>query len=345
MVWLARGRRSARLAREVERRAPDRRIASPVFFVLVTLLGWLASLPVDFTGGWLVERRFGLTRQTPKAWFGDRLKSLAIALILQPLLLSGAWAVIRRRPNDWWKVLAMLSAPLAVLASYIAPLIFMPMFNRFTPLQDPELEERLRRLADRTGRQPAPAFRVDLSRQSDKPNAFFAGIGGSQRIALSDTLLDRFDHDEIEGVIAHELGHQVHGDIWRLSAFGLASGVALSWTASRILPRAIARTSGTTGVSTLSDPASFPVVALVLTALGIVIAPVQAAFSRRIETRTDVFALDVTQNGEAYARAMTKLAATSLADPDPPRPVVLMLYSHPPIADRIRAARAFCANQ
>jgi STE24 endopeptidase len=156
---------------------------------------------------------------------------------------------------------------------------------------------------------------------------------------LGDTLLERFESDEIEAVVAHELGHQVHGDIWRLIAFGSGAGFGFAWCLSRIAPWLVRRTSGRTGVAEISDEASLPILALVATMLGIVVMPIQAAFNRALERRADRFAVELTCDGAAYARAMERLAAASLADPDPAPAVVFMIYSHPPVAERIRAAR------
>jgi len=341
MVWLARGRRSVRLRAAARNLAPSPRLATPLYFGAVTLAGWVASLPLGLLGGWLVERRFGLTKQTPRGWFADEVKGLGLSLVLQPLLLSGAWAVIRRRPKDWWLVLSGLAVPLAVVFGYLAPLVIMPIFNRFTPPEDDALAGRIRALADRSGVRIADVYRIDMSRQSEKPNAFFAGIGNSKRIALGDTLLDRFEPAEIEGVVAHELAHQAHRDIWKLAGFAAVAGFATAWATARIAPAAIRRTSAQTGVDDIADPASLPVVALTLSLLGVAVAPLQAAWSRRIERSADRFALGLTGDGETYASAMARLAAQSLADPDPPRAVVAVLYSHPPVAERIRAAREF----
>ncbi|MGI9253810.1 MAG: M48 family metallopeptidase, partial [Thermomicrobiales bacterium] len=335
---------SARLKRAIGRKSPHPNLIAPAFFAAVALGSWLLSLPVGFFGGWLVERRFGLTKQTPRGWLLDELKGLALTLILQPLLLTGAWTVIKRRPKDWWLVLAALTAPLAAVFGYIAPLVIMPIFNTFTRLEDQALAARIQTLALQAGVNIADVFSIDMSRQSEKPNAFFAGLGSTKRIALGDTLLNRFEPDEIEGVVAHELGHQAHGDIWRMTGFAAASGFGLAWAMARLAPAAIHRTAGQSGVEDLTDEASFPVVAGVMTVLGFLLAPVQAAFLRRIERRTDAYAMELTRNGPAYARAMAKLASFSLADPDPPRPVVVMLYSHPPIAERIRAAIRFSTN-
>jgi STE24 endopeptidase len=217
--------------------------------------------------------------------------------------------------------------------------LLMPVFNRFTPLRDERLAQRVRTLANRSGVRISDVYEMDMSRQSEKPNAMFTGIGNTKRIVLGDTLVERFQPDEIEAVVAHELGHQVHGDIWRLIGFGAGAGFGLAWLLSRLAPPVLSRTKARTGVSDIGDEASLPILAILMTLAGLVLMPIQAAFSRAIERRADRYALDLTRDGGAYARAMERLAAQSLADPDPPAPVVFMLYSHPPIADRIRVAR------
>jgi STE24 endopeptidase len=215
----------------------------------------------------------------------------------------------------------------------------MPLFNTFQPLRDEPLAARVRALAARGGVRVSDVYEMDMSRQSEKPNAMFTGLGNTKRIVLGDTLLAQFPDDEVEAVIAHELGHQVHGDIWRLIGFGAGAGFGMVWLLSRIAPPVLRRTRERTGVSDVADEASLPVLALLMTAMGLVLMPVQAAFSRALERSADRFGVELTGNGEAYAQAMERLAAQALADPDPPRPVVVMLYSHPPIVERIRAAR------
>jgi STE24 endopeptidase len=339
LLWFASNRRSARLRSAIERCVADPRLAAPAFFALSALLSWLSSLPVAYLGGHLVERRFGLTKQAPRSWLGDQLKGLSIGILLQTPLLTAAYAVMRRRPRDWWLILASATVPLAVLLSNLGPVLLMPLFNRFEPIRNEGLKTRIRALAERSGVRISDVYAMDMSRQSEKPNAFFTGLGNTKRIVLGDTLLERFGDDEIEGVVAHELGHQVHGDIWRFIGFSAVVGFGLAWLLFRVAPPLLKRTEERTGVRDVADPASLPIVALLMTAFGVVIMPMQAAFSRAVERRTDRYAIALTHNGEAYAHAMARLAAQSLADPDPPKPVVFLLYSHPPIAERMRAAR------
>jgi STE24 endopeptidase len=340
LEWFARDRRAARLRTTIAQAVPDKRLIGPAFFALFAILSWLTSLPLAFVSGHVVERRFGLTKQSPTSWLSDQVKGLLLGILLQTPLLTAAFAVIRRRPRDWWLLLSAAAVPLTVLLGNLAPVLLMPIFNRFTPLRDEAMAERVRALARRSGVRISDVYEMDMSRQSEKPNAMFTGIGNTKRIVLGDTLLDRFAPEEIEGVVAHELGHQVHSDIWRLIGLGSGLGFGLTWLLSRLAPPVLSRTSGETGVQNVGDEASLPVLATLLTIFGLIVMPVQAAFSRAIERRADQFALNLTRDGEAYARAMEGLAAQSLADPDPPLPVVFMLYSHPPIADRIRAARA-----
>ena len=340
LVWFASDRRAARLKGVIRSRVPDPRLSGSGFILVASVLSWLWSLPVAYLGGYLVERRFGLSKQASRDWLADQAKGLAVGTALQAPLLSAAFAVIRRRPRDWWLVLSTAAVPLTVLLSNLAPVLLMPLFNRFVPLRDGALAARIQALADRSGVSISDVYVMDMSRQSEKPNALFTGLGNTKRIVLGDTLLERFAVDEVEAVVAHELGHQVHGDIWKLIGFGSGAGFGLGWALSRFAPEVVKRTSRRTGVSDVGDEASLPALALLVTFLGIVLMPIQAAFSRLLERRADAFAIELTVDATAYERAMERLAVQSLADPDPPRAVVLMLYSHPPIAERIRSARA-----
>ena len=206
------------------------------FFALTMALSWLSSLPVAYFGGHQVERRFGLTKQSTGGWLGDQAKGLLLGVLLQTPLLTAAYAVIRRRPRDWWLIIAGASVPLTVALSNLAPVLLMPLFNRFQPLRDETLAAECG-LAARGGVRISDVYEMDMSRQSEKPNAMFTGLGNTKRIVLGDTLLAGFSQDEVEAVVAHELGHQVHGDIWRLIGFGAGAGFGVAWLLSRIAPR------------------------------------------------------------------------------------------------------------
>jgi STE24 endopeptidase len=344
LAWFARGGRSAKLLHQSQRLAPDRRLAGPIYFVLVTALSWLSGLPLAYLGGHRVERRFGLTKQSDHAWLSEQGKGVLLGLALQVPLTTAAYAVIRWRPRDWWLMLAGATVPLTVIFSNLAPVLIMPLFNRFVPVRDRLLADRVRTLADRAGVAIADVYEMDMSRQSEKPNAFFTGLGNTKRIVLGDTLIERFEPAEIDAVVAHELGHQVHGDIWRLIGLMSALGFAGAYALQRLGTSLVRKTAPTTGVRDIGNEASLPVLELVMAGLGFIGAPLMAAVSRAIERRTDRYALELTGNGDAYAATMARLATQSLADPDPAPAVVFFLYSHPPIAERIATARAFAAR-
>ena len=339
LIWFVSDGRAARLKAAVAETAPDQRLVAPAFLALWAAFSWLSGLPVAFLGGYAVERRYGLTKQPMRSWFGDQVKGIVLAMAIQVPLVSAAYAVMRRRPRDWWLILPGAAVPLAVVFSNLAPTLLMPVFNAFVPLRDAALGERIRTMSQRAGVEISDVYEMDMSRQSEKPNALFIGLGNSKRIVLGDTLLERFEADEIEAVVAHELGHQVHGDIWRLIGFAAGAGFGAAWLLSRTAPPALRGSVARTGVQDVSDVASAPILALLLTGMGIILMPIQAAFSRAMERRADRYAIELTGDGAAYARAMERLASLALADPDPPRPVVFFLYSHPPIADRIQSAR------
>ena len=340
-LWFARSGGSARVRAIAENAAPHPALAAPLYVASEALGSWAASLPLGYWGGYRVERAFGLTKQSSREWAADQTKSLALGIALQVPITVGAYRVIHSRPEDWWLILSGVSLPIMVGLSYVAPTVLMPIFNTFKPLDQAELSARISRLAERANVPIAAVMAMDMSRQSEKPNAFFAGIGSSKRIVLADTLLDKFSDDEVEGVVAHELGHQVHGDMWRFVGAAAVAGTASAWALSKVAPRWIRANARQSGVTSIDDIASLPLLQVLLSASGLVIGPLFAAMSRQIERRTDDFALHMTGDGETYAAAMGKLATYSLADPEPPRLLVAMLASHPPIADRIRAARRF----
>ncbi|MGH2533761.1 MAG: M48 family metallopeptidase [Thermomicrobiales bacterium] len=341
LAWFALSGRSSHLQSGLRVRFRSPMAATAAYAAIAAGGSWLVSLPWSFLAGYLIERRFGLTRQSPTAWLGDRSKGLGVSLALETPLIVASYAVIRRRPHDWWLVLSGVAVPVSVVLGNLAPVLIMPLFNRFEPLADDELVRRIRKLADRAGVPIADAFRMDMSRQTEKANAFFTGLGRTKRIVLGDTMLDRYAPEEIEAVVAHELGHQVHGDMWRMIAFGGAAMTGVAYSVGKLTPRILCLTAHRTGVRDVGDEAGLPLVGLVAGMCAVLIAPVSAALSRAMERRTDRYALALTGNGRAYASTMGRLAAQNLSDPSPPRWIVLLLYSHPPIAERIATARAF----
>jgi STE24 endopeptidase len=304
----------------------------------VSALGWLAGLPLGFYSGYVVEQRFELSNQPPLGWAIDTLKGKAISLPLEVAVLEGVYLAIGRWPRRWWLVCAGAVIPLTAGLAQLFPVLIAPRFNRYEPLQDAELAARLTTLTDKAGIAVAGVLQMDMSRRTSKANAFFTGIGPTKRIVLSDTLLEQFSPDEIEGVVAHEAGHQAHRDIWRFVALSGVMTLASAYAVDLLATRALRAWPNLTGTSQLSDRRSLPVLGLAFSLIGLALAPAQLAYSRRIERKADRYAIELTKQPRAYANAMRQLATSNLADPQPPRLITWLLHSHPPLAERIAAA-------
>lgn len=300
----------------------------------------LLGLPLSFYSGYVVEKRFGLSTQTRKDWTIDVVKGESIAAPLQIGLVEGMQWLIRRWPERWWLIASGTAIPLTAGLTFLFPVLIAPRFNKYEPLQNRELAQRLELLAEKTGVEVAGVMQMDMSRRTTKANAFFAGIGGTKRIVISDTMLAAFTPDEIETVVAHEIGHQVNRDLWRFILSSSIVTLAIAWATDRVCRQAMSARPDLVGTTSLGNPRALPVIAFAFTVAGTLITPLQLAYSRRIERRTDRFAVELTGNGAAYASAMEKLSEANLTDPNPPRWVTILLHSHPPVAERIDTARS-----
>ncbi len=219
----------------------------------------------------------------------------------------------------------------------MAPVLILPLFNKLTPLGDADLVDRIRGLAERTGRHIAGVYTIDLSSRTTAANALFMGLGRTKRIALGDTLYATYSTDEIETIVAHELGHQVHRDL----QVGLAVQCALLLGTLYLAQLFLRWGIGYYGFTGPGDVAALPLLALAAGIFSLVTMPLSSGYSRWREGLADQFALDATGKPEAFVRAMVRLANQNLAEADPPRWVVWLLYSHPPIRERVARARAY----
>ena len=339
---------SARLLQGVNR-APFNRLGSTPPYVAAAILVWSAVLfPFSFLRGHVIEHRFGLSNQSVLQWLRDWAKSVALSLFLVTPVLSGVMLAVRRYPRRWWLLLATLSLPFTVLLTNLAPILILPLFNRFEPLKDSDLAIRLRTLARGSGVEVSNVLQMDMSRQTRKANAFFTGVGRSKRIVFADTLLDGFEPDEVEVVMAHELGHQVHRDVWKLIALQMPLQLAALYATHRFGPsliRKYGRRWGFDRSQGVESPAALPLFGLIGSAILLGAAPVvNAAIRRFIEHPADVFALEVTGNPQAFIRTMNKLGRMNLSNPHPSNLVKWLLYDHPTQQERIEFARSYVAG-
>ncbi|MCC6188360.1 MAG: M48 family metallopeptidase [Anaerolineales bacterium] len=293
----------------------------------------LYSLPLGFYSGFVLPHRFGQSTQSLGGWVKDQLIGAALAAAFGLPLLEATYWLLRTTGQDWWLWAGLSYLGLTVLLSSLAPALLMPLFNKFVPLgpEHAELGQRLQRLAERAGTHISGVFRFDLSRRTRAANAALTGLGSTRRIILGDTLLDEFTAEEIETVMAHELGHHVHRDI----PIGIVVSALITLAGLFLAARFLEWSSLALGLAGRADVAALPLLVLALAVFGVISLPLQNAYSRWREVRADQYALQLTGRPQAFANALTRLANQNLAEADPEPWVVFLLYSHPPIRQRL----------
>jgi len=307
-------------------------------FVVIVLAGAyrLLTLPLQWLGGYWLPRRYGLLHQSLGRWLWDAAKAALIGAALGLLAVLTVYALLRVKPWWWLWGAAIFLAGYTLLA-LVAPIWLVPLFYRLTPLPDGDLRARLLALARRVGVPVTGVFVVDQSRKSRTANAAVTGLGRTRRILLFDTLLDQFTAEEIEAVLAHELAHQLHGDIRR----GLLVQGALTLVTFWIADRALRGGAGWLGLTGPADIAGLPLFGLILVVVSLAALPVANGWSRRVEWQADRFALETIPDPRAFIGSMERLATLNLAEREPHRLEELFLYSHPAIERRIAHARQF----
>ena len=300
---------------------------------------FLLDLPLGYYSGFVLPHRYGLSTQTLGGWVVDLIKSVLLGGVLGLLVIEIIYYVLRISPDLWWLWAGLILLFFSVILANLAPVLLMPLFYKFVPLEEEhaDLVDRLMNLADRAGTRVRGVYQFDMSRRTKAANAAITGLGNTRRIILGDTLINEFSPDEVETILAHELGHQVHRDIpigilvesiITLGGLYLAS-LGLQWGVEVF------------GFEGVADIAAFPLFGLVVGAYGLVTMPLGNAFSRWRERRADEYALKATGNGQAYASALTRLANQNLAEADPEPWVEVLLYSHPALNKRIAMAESY----
>lgn len=308
-------------------------------FLYVLVIGailFVINLPLTFYQGYSLPHRFGLSTQKIGGWITDQIKGILLGGILGTIVLEIIYAILRSYPNLWWLWVAAFLLVFNVILANLAPTLLMPLFNKFVPLGDEhaDLAERLLQLARRSGTYVRGVFKFDMSRRTKQANAGLTGLGNTRRIIIGDTLLNEFTPDEIETIMAHELGHQVNKDIPLGIAFSTLTTLVGLYLASLGLSYGVS----VLGFTNSADIAAFPILLIVLGLYGLVTMPLENGFSRWRERRADEYALRLTHNGAAYASALRRLANQNLSDAEPEAWVEWLLYSHPALGKRIAMA-------
>jgi STE24 endopeptidase len=308
-----------------------------VFYILVGALYYVIKLPLEFYSEYILEHRFSLSNQALKDWFLREAKECLVAFIISAPLVMALYVFLKRYPFDWWLWTALLWFSVSIILAKFAPLIIVPIFYKYSSISDTALENKLNQLVSRVGFKASGVYELNISRDTKKANAALLGLGRQKRIVLCDTLISNFNHDEIESVTAHELGHHSLNHMWKLIILaGIFTFITFFFANTLFL-----RLHNFFGYNMLYDYESLVLIYFIVSSINIGLIPIANAFSRRLEKDADEFSLKTTGNVNAFISTMKKLSEQNLSDTDPGRLYEIMLYDHPPIDRRIAFAESF----
>ena len=312
-----------------------------VYVLMLMLIGKVLGSGLDYYS-FRLEHRFNLSNQKLRAWIWDETKGFLVGVVLGTIVVELLYFIIREAPQYWWIIAWATFLGLFVLLAQLAPVVLFPIFYKFEPLQNEDLKLRLVRLSEAAGTRVRGVYKWNLSEKSKKANAALTGLGNTRRIILADTLLEHYSPDEIEAVLAHELGHHVHRHI--LKSIAVQAGVTLAgfWAANWILHYAMERWHF---FETLSDFANLPLLVLVSTLLSFLLLPALNAFSRYNERQADRYAFRSIATVGPFISSMNKLAEQNLAERTPSKWVEWFFHSHPAISRRVAAAELWAKQR
>jgi STE24 endopeptidase len=317
----------------LEQRVRRRSLVGALLVAATVIASSIVLLPFTWYESYTFLHRYDLSRETPADWFHDWAVALALGAGIAALGGALFFSLVRRFGRTWPFVAAAVAVPIILVGTVIVPVFVEPLFNTYTPLPPSPLTRSILELAARHGVHASAVYVFNLSKQETAANAFVSGLGSSERIALSDTLLQTFQPDEALYVTAHELGHYVHGDLWRGAWYawlGSLAIIAVVFFAGGVLVR---RTPDR--ARDLGDPAVAPLLLALLLVFGLLAQPAANALSRRIEHNADAFAAANTRLGPAGVRAFARIGSQALSTMHPEPLVVWYFYTHPPLDERI----------
>ncbi len=317
--------------------APDAYWSTFLYFIIGLAAYSLLFAPLTYYSGFVLPHRYGLSTQGFANWLEDLVKGGALSLVLGGIVIEVIYFLLRVTPEWWWLITAAFLLAFTVLLANLAPVVIFPLFFKFKPLEDQDLVNRLMRLAANAHTRVNGVYTMVLSDKTTAANAAFMGLGNTKRIVLGDTLYKNFSPDEIETVLAHELGHQVHNDIVR----GIAVQTFLTLIGFYIADVVMRAGIALFGFHGVADLAAMPLLGLALGAFGLITMPLGNWYTRTREVAADRYALETTRNPAAFISAFEKLANQNLAQVDPEPWVEWLLYDHPSIGKRLRMGRAF----
>jgi len=308
-----------------------------VFFILLTYSETLISIPFSLYSTFKIENKYGFNTMTFKLWLADMIKSLLISTILMGLVISAGLFIIQKSPGFWWFYVWCFFLVFGIFMMYISPYVIEPLFHKFTPIENEELESVIRTLMEKAGIKVSRVFKMDASKRTKHTNAYFTGIGKVKRIVLYDTLIEKMDNDEVLAVLAHEAGHWKKKHL--LKSIIVTESIALIVT---YISYHILRSDFILALFHIEQSSFFAKV-VILGFLGSIVSfpfsPVFNYFSRRHENEADKYSYEMTGNKESMISTLVKLSKDNLSNLHPHPLYALFHYSHLPVLERIRKIR------
>ncbi|MDY0083097.1 MAG: M48 family metallopeptidase [Ignavibacteriaceae bacterium] len=311
-----------------------------VFILYVFAIGIISSIlfaPVNFYTGYYLEQKYNLSNQTFKKYILENIKSMLVGLVIGVPILLLFFFVLNQFKDLWWLVFASAMFLISVVLSQIFPILIMPIFYKIIPLQDEELKSRITKLAEGAGITVQNVFSFNMSKNTKKANAAFTGLGKTKRIILGDTLLNDYTKDEIETVIAHELGHYKHKHIQKNILFGTVTSFLTFFIISLLYKHSI----GWFDFNSILQIAALPILSLWAMIIGLIQTPISNILSRKYEYEADRYAIESTLKPDSFVNTLNKLTDQNLGDRQPHPFVEWFYYSHPSIKNRIEALEKF----
>lgn len=309
-----------------------------VLYLLVTSAGLqVIEFPFEIYSGFIVEKKFGLSKVSIGSWLLDWLKGTTIQSALLVALISGMYWLLRSQPDLWWLWAAIGATILVVILMALVPVLLLPLFYKFEPIPEGDLKDRLVALADQIGTHVQSVCVWHMGDKTSKANAAVTGWGRTRRIIISDTLIESNTPEEIEVVMAHELGHHVRLDVWKM----LAVSTVLIFISFFVIDLALVAWIDSLGLRGIDDIAGLPLVLIVGAGVSLVALPISNWLSRKAETAADLYALNLTGMRDQFISAMNKLGNQNLSQKQPNAIVEFIFHSHPSIQHRIDNAKAW----
>jgi STE24 endopeptidase len=304
-----------------------------IFFALLSLLANLSHIPFGLYDTFVIEERYGFNRMTVRMWILDFLKSTFILFLLGGLILWLLLTLVIHGGKAWWVWAWMMVGGFELMMLWLYPVIIAPLFNKFEPIQNLGLVERIRNLMEKVGLRVKAALKMDAGKRSKHTNAYFTGFGKTKRIILFDTLLESHPEEEIISVLAHEVGHWKKRHVLKQIILLEVLSFAVFYVVSKLLRwHLLYQTFG------FEEPTVYIgifLIGAILSPLGYFAQPLESAISRRFEREADDFVLELTKTGEPMQNALKRLASDNLANLIPHPLYAWFYYSHPPLVERI----------